>query len=115
RVVMADLDLDSGKSVHVDGMPDLREHRVEVEVQPADVGVIGFKTVRVRPPEVLPERNASPLGGKVPERDVDGGERELSDSRSTNPLQGRAARKLGPQASMVRSILVDEQRRVAIR
>src|SRR5690606_8783249 len=77
RVVMADLDLDSGKTVRFDSMADLREHRVEIEVHPADIGVVGFETVRARAPEVLPEWNAGPLGGNIPERDVDGGERKM--------------------------------------
>ena len=38
------------------------------------------------PPRKLPERHARGLGLQIPERDVDGGERDLGDARASRPI-----------------------------
>jgi hypothetical protein len=41
------------------------------------------------------------LGLEIPERDVDGGERELGDAGAADPLQSRVAGELQPEPRIV--------------
>ena len=111
---MADLELQATEAVMLDGAPALVHQRVLGDRQPADIGVVGLQARLRRAAEQLPQRHVRELRAQVPQRDIDGGERDLGDAGAAHPAQCRMARQLQPQPIAVPGILAEQQRRVAV-
>ncbi len=111
---MADLELDPGEAFLLHGARRPGQQVLQRKRQPADIGIIRLETIGSCATEQAPERHACLLRLEIPERDVDGGQRQMGDPRTADPLQGRIACEFGPKTLMFVGILADQQRRVAI-
>ena len=96
--IVPDLDLDPAEAVDFGRAPAAVDQRLVRQRQPADVGVVRLQPVAHGTAKQMPERNPGGLGAEVPQRDVDGGKRQLRDAGASHPLQRRRAGELLPQA-----------------
>ena len=114
RVVMADLEFQAPEAVMLYGSPTFGHQVVLGDRKPTDVGVIGFELFLGGAAEQLPERQTCGLGAQIPERDVDGGERKMSDPCAADPADGGKMGELAPEPMAIKSIFADQKRRVAL-
>ena len=110
----ADFDLDAAVAVGFNQRPAVIDQLVEAPVEPAAVGVVAFNGFSGAAAQKLPERQAGHFGLDIPQRDVDGAERQLGDAAAPDPLQRRIVVKPPPQVLNFERVLVDEQRAVGV-
>ena len=107
--VVPDLDLDPAEAVDFGRAPAAVDQRLVGQRQPADVGVVRLEPVAHRTAQQMPERDPGGLGAEVPQRDIDGGKRQLRDAGAAHPLQRRRAGELLPQPPADGRVLVLQQ------
>lgn len=86
------LDLHPGPAV-VDQRGEIPDQFGVGEVEPAAVGVVRLDAL-LGAAEEAPQGHSGPLGGEVPEGDVDHGERHVDDSGPADPVRGQPVQAL---------------------
>ena len=102
----ADLHLGAAQPLRL-GPAGARRQFVRGQVQPAALGVVD-RQPRVRAPRQPPQRLAGPAAAQVPQRGVDGGQRERGDRPDRGGPGGR--QQSPPQRLDVARVLADQQR-----